>query len=322
VHSMRRMRILAAAGCVLALTACGKGGGDGKGPVLLQVNDKAYAPADVEREITREFRTATPQVQQFLTTKEGQKQFLDRLVRRELLLQEAEKRKLGDRPEVADPVAALRRDLMTRVLLQEEIGDKVKVEEKDAQEYFRAHPEEFSGDQVRLRHILVRTEDEAKEVSGRLAKNERFEDVAKALSQDSATAVKGGDLGYLRREQMFPDFARAAFELKVGEVSGVVRTPFGYHLIKLVDRKKGQALGYEQVKDQLQRRLLEERRTQRFQQWMKDLEAAAKVTRDESALPVGKPGPPQAVPPQAVPPPAGQPGTGSGSPQPQGGDKT
>ena len=304
MQRMRWMRLFVTAGCVLALAACGRGGGDGKSPVVLQVNEKAYTAADVEREITQEFRSASPQVQQFLAGKEGQKQFLERLVRRELLLQEAEKRKLGDRPEVVDPVAALRRDLMTRTLLQEEIGNKVKMEEKDAQEYFQAHPDEFSGDQIRVRHILVRTEDEAKQVLDRLAKNERFEDLAKALSQDSATAAKGGDLDYLKREQLFPEFARAAFELKAGEVSGVVRTPFGYHLIKLVDRKKGSPLKYEQIKDQLQRRLLEERRTQRFQQWMKGLEAAAKITRDESALPVGKAGPPQAMPsPQG---PAGQ----------------
>lgn len=300
MHSMRWMSLLVAAGCALALAACGKGGGDGKSPVVLQVNDKTYTVADVEREITQEFRTAPPQVQQFLASKEGQQQFLERLVRRELLLQEAEKRKFGDRSEVADPVAALRRDLMTRTLLQEEIGNKVKLEEKDTQDYFKAHPEEFSGDQIRVRHILVRTEDEAKQVLDRLAKNERFENLAKALSQDSATAAKGGDLDYLKREQLFPDFARAAFELKAGEVSGVVRTPFGYHIIKLVDRKKGQVLKYEQIKDQLNRRLLEERRTQRFQQWMKDLEAAAKVTRDESALPVGKAAPsPQAPAGQA-----------------------
>jgi parvulin-like peptidyl-prolyl isomerase len=91
----------------------------------------------------------------------------------------------------------------------------------------------------------------------------------------------------------------------------VVRTPFGYHVIKLVDRRKGQPFRYEQVKDQLHRRLLEERRTQRFQQWMKDLEAAAKITRDEAALPVGKP----------IAPP-GSPPSGPGAPQPQGGDKT
>lgn len=312
MHSMTWRHLPIAAGCVLALAACGRGEGDGKSPVVLQVNERAYTAADVEREIAQEFRSASPQVQQFLAGKEGQKQFLERLVRRELLLQEAEKRKLGDRPEVVDPVAALRRDLMTRALLQEEIGNKVKVEEKDAQDYFKAHPDEFSGDQIRVRHILVRTEDEAKQVLDRLAKNERFEDLAKALSQDSATAAKGGDLDYLKREQLFPEFARAAFELKAGEVSGVVRTPFGYHIIKLVDRKKGSPLKYEQIKDQLQRRLLEERRTQRFQQWMKDLEAAAKITRNESALPVGKAGSP----------PPGQGGSGAGAPAPQSGDKT
>lgn len=310
MQSMKWMRLFVIAGCVLALVACGRGGGDGKSPVVLQVNEKIYTATDVEREITQEFRSASPQVQQFLAGKEGQKQFLERLVRRELLLQEAEKRKLGERPEVVDPVAALRRDLMTRALLQEEIGNKVKVEEKDVQEYFQAHPDEFSGDQIRVRHILVRTEDEAKQVLDRLAKNERFEDLAKALSQDSATAAKGGDLDYLKREQLFPEFARAAFELKAGEVSGVVRTPFGYHIIKMVDRKKGSPLKYEQIKEQLQRRLLEERRTQRFQQWMKELEAAAKITRDESTLPVGKAAPP------------GPGGPGSGAPAPQSGDKT
>ncbi len=320
MYSMIRTRLLVAVGCALALAACGRGGGDGKSPVVLQVNDKAYTAAEVEREITQEFRGASPQVQQFLASKEGQQQFLERLVRRELLLQEAEKRKLGDRPEVADPVAALRRDLMTRTLLQEEIGTKVKVEEIDAQEYFKTHPDEFSGDQIRIRHILVRTEDEAKQVLERLAKNERFEELAKALSQDSATAAKGGELDYVKREQLFPEFARAAFELKTGEVSGVVRTPFGYHIIKMVDRKKGQPLKYEQVKDQLQRRLLEERRTQRFQLWMKDLEAAAKITRDESALPVGKAAPPQGVPPGS--PPSGPSGAGPGAPAPQTGDKT
>jgi EpsD family peptidyl-prolyl cis-trans isomerase len=305
------MRLFAAAGCALILAACGQGGGDGKDPVVLQVNDKAYTAADLEREIAQEVRSAPPQVQQFLSSREGQMQFLERLVRRELLLQEAEKRKLGDRPEVVDPVAALRRDLMTRTLLQEEIGNKVKVEDKDVEEYFKAHPDEFSGDQIRIRHILLRTEDEAEQVLDRLAKNERFEELAKTLSQDSATASKGGDLDYLRREQLFPEFARAAFELKVGEVSGVVRTPFGYHVIKLVDRRKGQPFRYEQVKDQLHRRLLEERRTQRFQQWMKDLEAAAKITRDEAALPVGKP----------IAPP-GSPPSGPGAAPPQGGDKT
>jgi peptidyl-prolyl cis-trans isomerase C len=216
-------------------------------------------------------------------------------------LQEAEKRKLGDQPEVAEQVANLRRELMIRALVQDEIGSKIKVEEKDVDEYFKAHPEEFSGDTAQVRHILVQTEDEAKDLQARLAKNESFEELAKKYSRDSATAPKGGDLGYLSREQMLPDFARVAFGLKPGEVGGPVKTPFGFHLIKLVDRKKGQALTFDQVKGQLQRRLLDERQSQRFQAWMKDLESGAKVTRDESLLPVGKFG--QPAPPPSAPAP-------------------
>jgi peptidyl-prolyl cis-trans isomerase C len=282
-------------GLAVAASACGKEAAEapGRGPAVLTVNEKSYTAADLEREIGQELRRAPREMQQALATKEGQRQFVDRLVRRELLLQEAEKRKIGDRPEVADQIAALRRDLMLRLLLQEEIGSKVKVEDKDVQEYFASHADEFSGDQVRARHILVRSEGEAKQVLERLANREPFEDVAKAVSRDPATASKGGDLDYVGREQMFPEFARAVFALKPGEVSGMVRTPLGFHVIKLVDRKKGKPLAYEQVKGPLQKRLLEERQRQRFEEWLSGLEKAAKVARDETQLPVGNFAPPR-----------------------------
>lgn len=294
--------VVLAVGCAIGLLGCGKEGGSAKsqGPVVLKVNEWSYSAGEMEKELGQQLRQA-PQMQPFFATKEGQKQFLDRVVRRELLLQEAEKRKLGDQPEVAEQVANLRRELMIRALVQDEIGNKIKVEEKDVDEYFRAHPEEFSGDTVHLRHILVQTEDEAKDIQARLAKNESFEELAKKYSRDSATAPKGGDLGDLSREQMLPDFARVAFSLKPGEVSGPVKTPFGFHLIKLVDRKKGQALTFDQVKGQLQRRLLDERQSQRFQAWIKDLEGGAKVTKDESLLPVGKFGPPEPAPSAPAP---------------------
>jgi peptidyl-prolyl cis-trans isomerase C len=255
---------------------------------VLKINDWSYTTVDLEREIGQELRRAPRELQAFFASKDGQKQFLDRVVRRELLMQEAEKRKLGEQAEIAEQVANLRRELMIRAIVQEEIGAKVKVDEKEVQEYFAAHSDEFSGDTVQLRHIVVPTEGEAKELQARLAKNESFEELAKKHSRDTNSAPKGGDLGFLGREQMLPDFARAAFALKTGEVSDVVRTPFGFHLIKLVNRKKGQSLTFEQVKAQLQRRLLDERQAQRFQAWVKELESGAKIARDESLLPVGK----------------------------------
>jgi peptidyl-prolyl cis-trans isomerase C len=293
-HTTLWKSLALAACCALGLLACGKESGSGKtqGPTVLKVNDWSYTSADLEREMEQELRRAPRELQPFFATKEGQKQFLERVVRRELLMQEAEKRKLGDQAEVAEQVANLRRELMIRALVQQEIAGKVKVEEKDVQEYFTAHPDEFSGDTVHLRHILVQTEGEAKDVQARLTKNEPFEELAKKLSRDTNSATKGGDLGYLGREQMLPDFAKAAFALKPNEVSDVVRTPFGFHVVKLVDRKKGQPLNFDQVKGQLQRRLLDERQSQRFQAWIKELEGAAKITRDESVLPVGKLGAP------------------------------
>lgn len=298
VRRPMRWNAVALCACLLSLAACGKeGGGDtAKGPTVLKVNDWSYAAADLEREIGQEVRRAPRELAPFFGSKEGQKQFLERVVRRELLMQEAEKRKLGEQAEVAEQVANLRRELMIRALVQEEIGGKIKVEEKEVQEYFAAHPDEFSGDTLRLRHILVQTEGEAKEIQGRLAKNESFDELAKKLSRDTNSAARGGDLGFMGREQMLPEFARAAFALKTNEVSEPVRTPFGVHLIKLVERKKGQPLVFDEVKGQLQRRLLDERQAARFQAWIKELESGAKITRDESLLPVGNFGP--AAPPQ------------------------
>lgn len=293
------------AAALVLLAACSKG--DSGSPVVLKVNDKAYTSADLERELAQEARRLPPQVQRLLTTKEGQKQFLDRMVRRELLVQQAEKQKVDQQPDVADQLKAFRQDLMLRTLVQKEIGEKITLEDKEVQDYFQANPDEFSGDKLRARHILLQNEDEAKLALERL-KKEPFEDVAKAMSRDQFTAVKGGDLDYLGREQMIPEFAKAVFALKPGEVSGPVKTPFGVHLIKLVDRKKGQPLAFEQVKDQLKQRMLEQRQAERFQAWLKELEGGAKITREEAYLPVSTPfAPPPAAPGPAAPGPAAPP---------------
>jgi peptidyl-prolyl cis-trans isomerase C len=296
---------MTALGCLLLLAACGKEAGQGTagGPAVLKVNERSFTASDLEKELGLELRRLPQEMQPILATKEGQKQFVDRLQRRELLLQEAEKRKLGDKPEITEQVANLRRELMVRALVQDEIGGKIKVEEKDAQEYFAAHPDEFSGEKVKLKHILLGSEGAAKEAQARLAKAETFEAVARAMSADTGSAAKGGELDFMGREQMVPEFARAAYALKPGEVSEIVKTPFGFHLIKLVERKKGQPAAFEQIKGQLARRLLDERQTERFQAWIKELEGAAKISRDDGLLPVGKfapmpmpPGGPAAAP--------------------------
>ena len=110
-------------------------------------------------------------------------------------------------------------------------------------------------ERARARHILVASEEEAKTVSDRLAKGEDFEALAKELSKDGSKE-QGGDLGYFTAGEMVPAFSEATFALKVGEVSKPVQTEFGWHVIKLEDRKVGGAQPYEDVKEAIRMVLL------------------------------------------------------------------
>ena len=110
-------------------------------------------------------------------------------------------------------------------------------------------------ERVRARHILVNTEQEAKQVLDRLNKGEKFEDLAKQYSLDGSKEY-GGDLGYFSAPEMVPEFSKAAFALKPGEISQPVKTDFGWHIIRVEDRKMGGAQPYDQVKTALRNILL------------------------------------------------------------------
>lgn len=112
-----------------------------------------------------------------------------------------------------------------------------------------------SEERARARHILVATEEEAKDIAARLAKGEDFEALAKELSLDGSKQY-GGDLGYFTAEEMVPAFSEAAFALEVGEVSDPVKTEFGWHVIKLEDRRTGGAQPFEDVENSIRMVLL------------------------------------------------------------------
>ena len=105
--------------------------------------------------------------------------------------------------------------------------------------------------EVRARHILLATEDEAKAAKKKLDAGKGFEELAKELSKDPGSATKGGDLGYFTKDKMVKEFANAAFSMKKGELSGPVKSSFGYHLIKVEDARKVAAPAFSEVKDQL-----------------------------------------------------------------------
>jgi len=150
-----------------------------------------------------------------------------------------------------------RRFLMARnkVLMELELRQHAKksiTEEAMRKVYDDAIKQMQTEEEVRARHILVAKEDEAKAIVADLKKGGSFEEIAKAKSIEPGAKESGGDLGYFTKEQMVPEFADAAFKLEKGKVSDPVQTQFGWHVIKVEDKRKKPAPTYEQVKDQLE----------------------------------------------------------------------
>lgn len=171
---------------------------------------------------------------------------IEYLVERHLLAQAAVKQGVAESDEYKQRLAFYQAKALRDAYFNSTIKPSVTEEEVKA-----AYDKEASkikvSERVRARHILVQTEKEASDVLARLSKGEKFEDIAKQVSLDGSKDY-GGDLGYFAAEEMVPEFSKAAFGLKVGEISQPVKTDYGWHVIKVEDRKQGGAQPFDQVK--------------------------------------------------------------------------
>ncbi|TYR79005.1 peptidylprolyl isomerase PrsA [Priestia megaterium] len=138
------------------------------------------------------------------------------------------------------------KDMLKVDLLRDKVATAdIKVSEKELKEAYEAKKPE-----IRASHILVEDEKTAKEVKAKLDKGEDFAKLAEEYSTDKASAQKGGDLGFFGAGEMVPAFQEAAYKLKKGEVSAPVKSDYGYHIIKLVDKKE--LASYKEMKDELE----------------------------------------------------------------------
>ena len=171
----------------------------------------------------------------------------------------------------------------------ERFVDKTTVPEKEIKAYYESRLNLFKQpEQVKASHILIKVDPKAKEsekedalkkirdIQKKQVKGDDFAKLAKEYSQGPSNA-KGGDLGYFKRGQMVPAFEEVAFKLKPGEVSDIVKTRFGYHLIKVVDKKPESTIPYEEIKDRLGQYLKQEIVQKELKQLVEKLRKEAKV---------------------------------------------
>lgn len=157
---------------------------------------------------------------------------------------------------------------------------KVTVTDAEIQKYFNEHRSEYDqAEQVRVSHILLESEAEARLVLARLRRGEKFEDLAQQYSKDPGSKTQGGDLGFVSRGQLVGEFEKVAFSMEPGQTSGLVKTQFGFHIIRVTDKKPPQAARIEAVRDQIRSQLMTRKREAAFQEWLKKARTQAKITR-------------------------------------------
>ena len=191
-----------------------------------------------------------------------------------LVAKAAEAKKLADSPDFKRRLAYARTKLLMEQLLQTEAKAAITPEAMK-KVYEEAVAKSGTEQEVHARHILVPTEDEAKAVLAEIKKGTDFAELAKQKSKDPGAAAEGGDLGYFGKAQMVPEFAEAAFKMKKGDVSEPVKSQFGWHIIKVEDKRDRQPPEFDKVKDQIEQYLV--RRAQA--EMITKLRAAAKIDR-------------------------------------------
>jgi peptidyl-prolyl cis-trans isomerase C len=171
-----------------------------------------------------------------------------------ILATAAEQQKLQEAPGFARKLAFVRNKVLMESLLDQ--ATKAAVSEEAMRKLYEESVSKLTPEEeVRARHILVDSEDKAKEVLAKLKAGGDFAALAKEYSKDPG-AAEGGDLGYFGKDQMVAEFADAAFKMKKGDLSDPVKTQFGWHVIKLEDRRQKPVPTFEQVKDQIEQFLV------------------------------------------------------------------
>lgn len=267
----------------LSLSGCQKSGEDGLGKKeLARINDVSISLEEFQQMLERQPLEGKMK----LLSEKGTRDFLENyVIPREVLYQEAQKKGLDKNREIMAKVEYAKRIILIEALLDEVLRGKGEVSEEDIQRYYKENQTLFTESQeIRIRHIVVNSEPILKEVLTKLSRGESFEKLASTYNVGNFKE-DGGNLGYIRRGQLAPPFAQfeeAAFSLrKRGEISEVVRTPFGFHIIRLEDMRGRALRPLSQVKERIRFFLQPKKKQEAYLEYVKEAKSKAKILINE-----------------------------------------
>ena len=239
--------------------------------IIAKVGDQTITLSDLEQIIGYLSDNRQAMIEQNPQVKES---ILRQYVQSIVISQQAKKEGFDKKPEVSQKLNFYSDSLLSNLYLEKQIGDKVTVTEEEIKAYYDEHRNEFTTpEMVKARHILVKVDPSASEEEKKQAYQKAedilkqvqdgkdFAELATELSDDSHTQSKGGDLGFFSRGKIVKPFEDVAFAMKPGETSGIVETQFGYHIIRVEDRKEETLHSYDSMKERIQQRLLQQKKS-------------------------------------------------------------
>jgi peptidyl-prolyl cis-trans isomerase C len=273
--SMSRNKLIAAAALValtgMTLPALAE---DAKDPVIAKIDGVEVTQSDLSLAIDN----LDPQLAQ-LPDDQKKLAALSTVIDAKLIAEKARAEKIEDTKEFKDRLEFIVDRELHNAYFKKHVVDTITdadIKKRYDAEIAKLPPVE----EVRARHILVKTEDEAKAVIKELGEGKDFAELAKIKSTDPNKS-DGGDLGYFKKGMMVPEFEKAAFEMKKGDVSKTpIKTQFGFHVIKVEDKRNAPPPEFEQVKDQVKQIVLRDK----YMEVLKATKSAAKIEIDDPAL--------------------------------------
>lgn len=241
----------------------------GNAIVLATVNGEEITQADIDL-----FYQELPDQMKQIPVEQVQNQILDRLIDQQLILGEAKKARLDKRPDIERKLAYEKTKILNESYL-EIVLEKEVTPERIREVYNRAIALEKKREEVKARHILVKTEAEALDIINALKRGGDFISLAKERST-GPSGKNGGDLGFFTADQMVPPFSKAAYALRKGETSDKpVQTQFGWHVIKVEDRRLAGARPFEELEPQIREQLV----TKAYEKIIQQFRKTAKIEK-------------------------------------------
>lgn len=274
---MRKLCILALV--FLCLFACTK---KESGKVLAKIDDETITLEEFNKELDK----IPTNMKMLVVSPEGKKTYLDRLIMKRLVLREAKKEKIEEEKEFKEKLNEIREQLILETLLKKKILANAKITDDDMKKYYEANKEKFKKNkEINTRHILVRTDEEARQVIEKLKKGEDFVELARTYSIDPNARTTGGEIGFHPQGSLVKEYEEAVAKLKKpGDVSGIVKTQFGFHIIRLEGVKPPAYVPFDEVKDFIKQNMTQAKQGELIEKYIEELKKNAKITKNEDLL--------------------------------------